>query len=53
MLEPFPVAVRALDALHIASVEFLRGRGETVSLATFERRLLVVAEKLGLPLAEV
>jgi predicted nucleic acid-binding protein len=26
-IEPFPTPVRTLDALHLASVEFLRGRG--------------------------
>jgi predicted nucleic acid-binding protein len=26
-LEPFPTTVRTLDALHLASVEFLRGLG--------------------------
>ena len=26
-LEPFPVPVRTLDALHLASIEFLRERG--------------------------
>ncbi len=26
-LEPFPIAVRTLDALHLASIEFLRGPG--------------------------
>ena len=29
-LEPFPTRVRTLDGLHLASIEFLRGRGQTV-----------------------
>jgi hypothetical protein len=32
--EPFPVAVRTLDALHLATMEFLRNQGESVTLAT-------------------
>jgi len=51
-LEPFPVAVRTLDALHVASVEFLRGRGEAVQLATFDERMRAVARKLKIPLAD-
>ena len=34
-LEPFSVAVRTLDALHLASIEFLRSRRQTVELASF------------------
>ena len=35
-LEPFPI--RTLDALHLASVEFLRSRGQDVRLATCDHR---------------
>ncbi|MGH7966276.1 MAG: PIN domain-containing protein, partial [Candidatus Binatia bacterium] len=28
-LEPFPLSVRTLDALHLASVEFLRAQSQT------------------------
>lgn len=52
-LESFPVAVRTLDALHVASVEFLRSRGEAVELATFDERLVTVARKLKIRLADV
>jgi len=30
-LEPFPVPVRTLDALHLASIEFLRARRQTMN----------------------
>ena len=30
-LEPFPVPVRTLDALHLASIEFLRGAGKQLN----------------------
>jgi len=38
-LDPFPVPVRTLDALHLASIEFLRSRDQTVDLATYDDRL--------------
>ncbi len=52
-LEPFPLPVRTLDAMHLASVEFLRGRGQQVSLATFNERMVEAARRLGIPLAIV
>jgi hypothetical protein len=51
--EPFPVSVRTLDALHLASVEFLRGRGVAVELATYDDRLTAGAQSIGIPLAAV
>lgn len=50
-LEPFPVSVRTLDALHLASVDFLRGRGVTVELATYDERLTAGARSIDIPLA--
>jgi hypothetical protein len=49
-LEPFPMPVRTLDTLHLASLEFLRGRGQTVTLASYDDRLLGAARALGVPL---
>ncbi len=42
-LQPFPVSVRTLDALHLASVMFLRQRGHDVALATFDTRMCYVS----------
>jgi predicted nucleic acid-binding protein len=50
-LEPFPAPVRTLDALHLASIEFLRGRGQTIELASYDERLVVAARELGIPIA--
>jgi uncharacterized protein len=50
-LQPFPVAVRTLDALHLATIEFLRARGHTVELASYDERLLAAARGLGIELA--
>ncbi|HYU57739.1 MAG TPA: PIN domain-containing protein [Actinomycetota bacterium] len=52
-LEPFPVPVRTLDALHLASIEFLRTQGQDVRLATYDGRLSGAAEALGVPLADL
>jgi len=49
-LEPFPVQVRTLDALHLASLEFLRGLGQEVELATYDQRQIDVARRLGIPI---
>jgi len=48
-LEPFPRPVRALDALHLASMEFLRNRGQGVELASYDDRLLAIARALDIP----
>jgi predicted nucleic acid-binding protein len=47
-LEPFPTAVRTLDALHLASADFLRHQGQVVRLATYDDRLLRGAVALGI-----
>ena len=52
-LEPFPVAVRTLDALHLASIEFLRSRRQAIELASYDDRLIAGARALGIPLAIV
>ena len=49
-LEPFPAPVRTLDALHLASIEFLRAHNQTVALATYDRRLAAGARALGIAL---
>lgn len=48
-LEPFPQPVRTLDALHLASIEFLRARGQTVELASYDDRLTAAARTLRIP----
>jgi hypothetical protein len=49
-LEPFPVPLRTLDALHVASLEFLREHGQTVELASYDERMLAAARALRIPL---
>jgi predicted nucleic acid-binding protein len=52
-LQPFPVAVRTLDAIHLSTIVFLQSRGITIELATYDKRLANAATVLGIPLAKV
>jgi len=47
-LEPFPAPVGTLDALHLASAEFVREHGQEVVLASYDRQMLRAARLLGL-----
>ena len=49
-VEPFPKPVRTLDALHLASIEFLRKQGQRVSVAVYDGRLLDAARALRIPI---
>jgi hypothetical protein len=49
-LEPFPAPIRTLDALHLASIEFLRASGQSLELATYDERLAAGARALKIPL---
>ncbi len=52
-LEPFPAPVRTLDALHLASIAFLRERGQPIELASYDSRLIAAARALGVAIAAV
>jgi predicted nucleic acid-binding protein len=47
--EPFPAPVRTLDALHLASLHFLRDQGVDLALASYDARLLAAAAALDVP----
>lgn len=49
-LEPFPKPVRTLDGLHLASMDFLRNQGQSVTLASYDDRLINGARALRFPL---
>ncbi|CAN5357428.1 hypothetical protein BH20ACT24_BH20ACT24_21680 [soil metagenome] len=51
-LDPFPAPVRTLDALHLATIDFLRTQGQRPQLATYDRRLAAAAAALDIPLAD-
>jgi hypothetical protein len=52
-LEPFATPVRTLEALHLASIDFLRSLGQRPALATYDRRLAEAATALGIPVVEL
>jgi hypothetical protein len=52
-LRAFPIPVRTLDSLHLATIDFLMSRREPIELATYDNRLRAAAEALGIPLAEL
>ena len=52
-LKPFPSPLRTLDALHVASVVSLQGAGEAVRLASYDRRMVAVAQAMRIPLYDL
>lgn len=51
--EEFPVPVRTLDAIHLASMLYLRERGDAPMLACYDDRLSAAARAVGIELAAV
>jgi predicted nucleic acid-binding protein len=51
-LRPFPVSVRTLDGLHLATAEYLTGEGESIELATHDVRMIAAARALGIAIYE-
>lgn len=49
-LASFPVPVRTLDALHLATCDFLRSRRQRVELATYDHRMAAVAGAMEMAL---
>jgi len=49
-LEPFRNPVRTLDALHLASMDFLRRQGQRISVASYDGRLIDAARALRIPI---
>jgi predicted nucleic acid-binding protein len=42
----FPLPVRTLDALHLASLDFIRNQGQRVALASYDERMIEIARSL-------
>jgi predicted nucleic acid-binding protein len=49
-LEAFPEPVRTLDALHLASLDYLRSQRLSVRLATYDARMARAATQMGFAL---
>lgn len=52
-LQPFPAPVRTLDALHLASADFVRAQGKSVTIASYDDRLVAAARQMGFEIADV
>lgn len=52
-VEPFPLPVRTLDAIHLASVDFLLRNGQKVDVASYDERLMTAARALGFTTMEL
>jgi predicted nucleic acid-binding protein len=46
-LEPFAKPVRTLDALHLASMDFLQKQGQSVALESYDDRLITAPAHCG------
>jgi len=51
-LEPFPVPVRTLDALHLATALYFVERRARTTLATYDQRMAAAATAVGLEVIE-
>ena len=51
-LSPFPQAARTLDALHLATMVFLRDSGLEIALASYDGRLNAAARALDFQMAD-
>jgi hypothetical protein len=49
-LDPLPAQPRTLDALHLASLEYLRSQRLPVSLATYDEQMARIARPMSIPL---
>ena len=47
-LTPFPISVRTLDSLHLATADYLRRHGQGIVFASYDQRLLAAAAALGI-----
>jgi hypothetical protein len=47
-LEPFPVPVGTLDALHLASAEFLRRQAQDIAVASYDLQMVRAAKAMGM-----
>lgn len=48
-LEPWPTPLRILDALHLATADYLRQQGEPIELASYDHQLIAASRAIGIP----
>jgi hypothetical protein len=49
-VDPFPVRIRSLDAMHLATIVYLQGEGHEIQLDSYDDRMLTAASAIGIPL---
>ena len=52
-LDAFPTSVRTLDALHLASCEYLRSQGQSIALASYDGRMIALARAMDIPIFDL
>lgn len=52
-LDAFPAPVRTLDALHLASCEYLRSQGQSIALASYDGRMIALARAMNIPVFDL
>ena len=52
-LDEFPCPVRTLDALHLATFDFLWRQGQPIKLASYDRRMANAARAMGMPVLDL
>lgn len=52
-LDAFPAPVRTLDALHLASCEYLRKQGQSIALASYDTRMTTLVRALDIPIFDL
>ena len=52
-LDEFPSPVRTLDALHLATFDFLWRQGQAIKLASYDRRIMDAARAMGMPVMDL
>jgi predicted nucleic acid-binding protein len=50
LFDPMVEGLRTLDAIHLASMHFLKDESQGVRLATYDRRLALIAQTSGIEL---
>ena len=50
-LDPFPIPVRTLDGLHLATAEYLYREDGSLELGSYDEDLKAAATALGIPIA--
>jgi hypothetical protein len=51
--ERFPTGVRTLDALHLASMQFIADQNQPIALASYDQRMLAAARRMKLRLHQL